>query len=139
MQPQGSAATTAGLRVEYEGFAEGGRIKLSVEESAATAAYERHPMVTSTMEPWTRSVALTPSDVEALFAAVDLEALARMQCPPLTMMPGQDVTVKHVSVAVGSASPVFTCDFVETPAGLVDLVARLEPLYAKVRDHGAPR
>jgi len=123
--------------VDYEGPADLGRIKMRIGRDFAIVEYSRHPMVVSKEMPWRKKMALTRMDVAQLFLCLLSEDVRKHKCSSLTLIPGQDITIKSISVAMGKSPPFFTCSFVEkTPPPLVDVMKELELIYRKVKEKG---
>ena len=125
------------LFVDYEGPADLGRITMRIGRDFAAVEFSRHPMVVTEAAPWKKRLALAPSDVRQLFALLLSDSLGEHECSPLTLSPGQDITLKSISVAQGKSPPFFTCSFVdETPEPLVPVMKELERVYGKVKAEG---
>jgi hypothetical protein len=118
--------------VDYEGPADLGRVTMRVGRNFAQVSYEHHPMVKSKTKPWSRKVDLTDADTELLLTQAQSAAVKNYKCETLTLMPGQDVTLKSLRLSVGKSPPYFSCEFVETPATLKDLVESLGRIYRQV-------
>ena len=123
--------------VNYEGPADLGRIKMRIGRDFAIVEYSRHPMVITKEVPWRKKLTLAREDVGQLFSLLRSEEVREHRCSSLTLSPGQDITIKSISVAMGKSPPFFTCSFVEeTPAPLVDVMKELELIYRKVKEKG---
>lgn len=123
--------------VDYEGPADSGRIMMRIGRDFAIVEYSRHPMVVTKVAPWRKKLTLAPGDVRHLFLLLLSEDVREYKCSSLTLSPGQDITIKSISVAIGKSPPFFTCSFVEkTPPPLVDVMKELELIYRKVKEKG---
>lgn len=120
--------------IDYEGPADYGRVTMRVGRNFASIAFEKHPMVVSKAEPWQKRISLSEADSKILIEQAMSDTVKKHKCESLTLMPGQDVTVKSLRISAGKSPPYFQCDFVETPPALKGIVESLGRIYKKAKN-----
>lgn len=119
--------------VDYEGFADLGRIKVRIGRTMADAEYSNHPMVLAKEKPWKKKVSLSFEQVKRLFSLLQTDEVKKTKCKLPDLMPGQDVSLKSISAAIGKSPPFFRCEFIETPETLKDILKEIEDIYLLVK------